>query len=226
MLYSTRANYDLYDGAIYSASVVMDLGEQRCDSVDPLSQHNEPHGRAGPDKHASHCFDSAENDQLLNHTGSHFDNQADCISPVIDDDYHPWGNDLAAGSNTLYNAADRPGINTSHATKELPCSHSTCGVKFKNAADRKRHLNTIHNEAGQSYRCVYDGCSKAYKVWTRLDSFKNHTKLHHPVDMEALVRDSRRERHGLPVAMTTPTTISQSGSRQPGLRRVKRHTFN
>jgi cytochrome c556 len=51
--------------------------------------------------------------------------------------------------------------------------------------------------------CAYAGCVRAYKVWNRLDSFKNHAKLHKPDDMEALVKKSRKNHDVLRVAITT-----------------------
>jgi hypothetical protein len=108
---------------------------------------------------------------------------------------------------------------TSHAqrpTKPHVCSVAECSGQFLHYADLCRHRKTVHMrpEAGQGYRCAFEGCPKADKIWARLDSFKQHVlKRHQDVDVHELVGQSARSRNGanayFPFAITTPTTISQ-----------------
>ena len=169
---------------------------------------------------------------LLDHTGSHLrlDFEASSHPPPnqhdIDLDFSCLTNgtaiDLDSGSNVAY----EPEIGSPNGTStRLSCHHHGCEVQFNNVADRKRHLKTIHNEAGQSYMCAYVGCVRAYKVWNRLDSFKNHAKLHKPNDMEALVKKSRKQRDGLRVAVTTQKKLSQCRPNELGSHLSSSHEY-
>jgi hypothetical protein len=110
-------------------------------------------------------------------------------------------NCIARDSRARASNEDRP---------KVACSHPGCNVKFSHHADLTRHLKSIHNEAGKSYRCAFKGCSKYDKVWTRLDSFKKHVTNQHPdTDVESLVQSSCRDHHDLPVSVTTPRLMSQ-----------------
>lgn len=119
------------------------------------------------------------------------------------------GNIFFPGDESVFNGELSPSTvyesaisSRTDSRSKVTCLHSGCRAKFSNLADRKRHIKTIH-EAGESYRCAFNGCAKAYKLWTRLDSFRNHAKSHRPSNLEALVRMSRTDRHGLPVSVIT-----------------------
>lgn len=170
--------------------------------------------------------------QLLHHTGSHLrlDFEASSHPPprqhVLDIDLSCSSNRAATDFDSISSVPHEPETETPNsANTRLPCNHDGCEVHFNNVADRKRHLKTIHNEAGQSYMCAYVGCVRAYKVWNRLDSFKNHAKLHKPDDMEALVEKSRRERSGLRVAVTTQGKLRKFRPSELGSHLSRSHEY-
>jgi len=110
---------------------------------------------------------------------------------------------------------DAEHVLSSEQKTKFPCSNPGCSTKFLHQADLTRHLRTIHNitthnKARKTYRCVFEDCPKAYKVWTRLDSFKQHVfGQHADADGDDLVRKACREDHGLRVSLTTPISMSQ-----------------
>jgi hypothetical protein len=103
-----------------------------------------------------------------------------------------------------------PPVPREHKTR-FACSHPGCSVSFKHSADLTRHSKTIHKKAESNYKCAFEGCPKAYKVWTRLDSFKKHARHHGIEKLDGLVRNSRRDSRDLPVSLVTPSMMSQKG---------------
>lgn len=94
------------------------------------------------------------------------------------------------------------------------CPYPECTEKFSYRSDLNRHVKTKHSETGNGYRCAFQGCPKAYKVWSRLDSFKKHAKYQHkvkkPADVQGLVKKSCTEHHGLPFSVTTPKMMTRN----------------
>lgn len=108
---------------------------------------------------------------------------------------------------------------SAHSEKPYACPQQNCNIQFKHSADISRHLRTMHQEPGGGFRCAVEGCSKADKIWTRLDSFKNHvSKRHLGADVNDMVRRSTRTSHGLPVSVMTPAIMSK---RSPSDRRAR-----
>jgi hypothetical protein len=103
-----------------------------------------------------------------------------------------------------------------HVAKSV-CPEPGCGKDFSYSADLGRHVKTMHSDSGTGYRCTFEGCNKAYKIWHRLDSFKKHTRTQHPsdgaADVKGVVRKSRTNQHDLSVSVTTPEMIRKRGSR-------------
>lgn len=96
------------------------------------------------------------------------------------------------------------------------CTVRDCKVTLKNSTDLPRHLNSVHyrsHRKGTSYRCAFEGCPKAYKVWTRLDSFKKHARQHGTTNMDNLVRASCIDRQKLLVSVMTLDKMSQLSQR-------------
>jgi hypothetical protein len=107
---------------------------------------------------------------------------------------------------------------SSHSQKPYICPQQNCNIQFTHSADISRHLRTVHQEPGGGLRCAVEGCSKADKIWTRLDSFKNHvSNRHEGADVNDLVRRSTRTRHKLPISIMTPAIMSK---RSPSNRRT------
>jgi hypothetical protein len=170
--------------------------------------------------------------QLLVNTGSHLYHDLEAVSHALLGQHDMelescWSeNGTAPISDPISSVLYEPERETPNdASTMLSCSHDGCTVQFKNVADRKRHLNTIHNQAGQSYMCAHAGCVRAFKVWNRLDSFKNHAKLHNPRDMESLIDSSvdrsRKEGKGLRVAVTTQAKFEKMQIKRASLASVR-----
>jgi len=210
--YDTSFDPALFSNPCSVSSMLFDDIQSSSNSVyRPVHDHNfgpEPHTETRP---WSRPDDSM---QLLVNTGSHLYHDLEAVSNAIpgqhDMELEPCWSETGTAtfsdttSNVPYEPESKP---PQDASTILSCSYDGCSVPFKNVADRKRHLNTIHNQAGQSYMCAHAGCVRAFKVWNRLDSFKNHAKLHNPGDIDSLINSSadrsRKERKGLRVAVTT-----------------------
>jgi len=103
------------------------------------------------------------------------------------------------------------------SNKSYFCPISECSSSgFLHHSDLCRHQRTVHmrQESGEGYRCAFEGCSKADKIWTRLDSFKQHVvKRHRNANVQEIVRQSARSGSGadayFPFAVTTPSTMSR-----------------
>ncbi|KAH6642907.1 hypothetical protein C7974DRAFT_372761 [Boeremia exigua] len=134
-------------------------------------------------------------------TGSYCASEHQYVSPMQQRESSEYNAHIRALE--VVHRSDSPGLR-----RKFACPQLGCAAEFKHNADLNRHLKTIHSQAGRGYRCAYEGCSKAYKVYMRLDSFKMHAaKQHGIVDVEDLVQNSRREHQGLPVSVTTPNMM-------------------
>ncbi len=98
--------------------------------------------------------------------------------------------------------------------KPYACPLVECSSQFLHYSDLSRHQRTVHmrQESRQGYRCAFKGCPKADKIWTRLDSFKQHVlKRHQNADVQDIIKQSDRSTGGadtyFPFAITTPTTM-------------------
>jgi len=175
---------------------------------------------------------SHDSTQLLVDAGSHLCLDLEDSSHKLPTQYDMdldscWSdNGAAIDLDSISNVTNEPEIeNLDDSISRLSCYHDGCRIQFKNVADRKRHLNTIHNEAGQSFMCAHLGCVRAYKVWNRLDSFRKHAKLHNPKDMDALVEKSRKKGDGLRVAVTTQAKLRRCRPGELDSRLSKSHDY-
>jgi hypothetical protein len=105
---------------------------------------------------------------------------------------------------------------TQHSTKPYICPLAECNSRFLHHSDLCRHQKTVHmrRESGLGYRCAFEGCPKTDKIWTRLDSFKQHIlRRHQSADVHNIITQSTRSRSGadasFPFAVATPTTMSR-----------------
>lgn len=137
----------------------------------------------------------------------------------------PQYNYLSSTSMMIHPSTSRrsaPSISvtlSAHSKRPYVCPQQDCNIRFKNSADISRHVRTMHQESRGGFRCAAEGCSKADKIWTRLDSFENHARTQHlDADMKDLVRRSTRTSHGLPVSVMTPAIMSR---RTPPDRRAR-----
>jgi hypothetical protein len=99
-------------------------------------------------------------------------------------------------------------------SKPYACPLVECSSQFLHYSDLSRHQKTVHmrQESGQGYRCAFEGCPKADKIWTRLDSFKQHVlKRHQNADAQEIIKLSTRSTSGadtyFPFDVTTPTSM-------------------
>jgi hypothetical protein len=110
-------------------------------------------------------------------------------------------------------------LSTSHArhsTKPYVCPLAECNSRFRHHSDLCRHQKTVHmrRESGLGYRCAFEGCPKTDKIWTRLDSFKQHIlRRHQSADVHSIIKLSTRSRSGadasFPFAVATPIAMSR-----------------
>ncbi|KAF2127783.1 hypothetical protein P153DRAFT_358622 [Dothidotthia symphoricarpi CBS 119687] len=103
------------------------------------------------------------------------------------------------------------------------CPVPTCTKQFTVNYDLCRHLKTIHMEPEEGgYMCAFEGCPKADKIWTRLDSFRKHVKRHSGVHVNDLVLQSSRSRPStdakFPFSVTTPEIMVQRGLTKTNVR--------
>jgi hypothetical protein len=224
--YSATINHVLFSPPCSVSLMPLDDLQSCSNSVYPLAQFDKPRPRAFAEALLWPRPDDST--QLLGHTGSHLHLDFEPSSYPLQSQ-HDMDLDLCYSNNgttidldSISNVPYEPEIEIiNSANTRLSCYHDGCKVQFNNVADRKRHLKTIHNEAGQSYMCAYAGCVRAYKVWNRLDSFKNHAKLHKPDDMEALVKKSRKNHDDLRVAITTQRDAAEMQNKRAALASVQ-----
>lgn len=100
-----------------------------------------------------------------------------------------------------------------HEESRYVCPEAECTKDFRRQQELFRHMKTKHPEKGQGWKCASDGCRKAGKIWTRLDSFKKHAiKRHSGIDMDDFVRRSTRRDHGpdanYSFSVATPASMS------------------
>ena len=209
-------------GFDYSFSTMsMDLDpyaiQTRCDSADPLEGHRLSYRGLSVANRTMFDVDQSRKPRYI-------DRESEYLSSVDDFEVLFSGDTTVSDSEFSAGTTYEPGMSAPRSLgSKITCLYPGCVSEFTYMADRKRHVNTVH-KAGQSYRCAFNGCAKADKVWTRLDSFKKHTRLHRPADMEALVQQSRTERHHLPMSMTTLITRPQPRSSGPGSGPLRSHT--
>jgi hypothetical protein len=74
------------------------------------------------------------------------------------------------------------------------CSHAGCQKRFATPNDLSRHAKSVHAitvHGSKSYKCCAKGCTKADKVWPRLDNFKQHlVRMHKSDNVATLVQMS------------------------------------
>lgn len=192
----------------------------RSDSAGPFGRPWQPRNRVFED--ASPWADANDTFEILNYASG---------TPYLDFEYDGQLSSMNGSTNNIdcgsYDrvAADvepssqtvcEPGLGFhDDVDPKLSCYYincDKCGKPFVNATDCKRHFNTFHNVERQSYRCAHNGCVRVYKVWNRLDSFKQHARRHNldESQIQALVQRSRnREHNSLHVALTTKTGLSK-----------------
>ncbi|KAH7086966.1 hypothetical protein FB567DRAFT_549392 [Paraphoma chrysanthemicola] len=97
--------------------------------------------------------------------------------------------------------------------KEKRYMCENCRRFFMRQPDLSRHRKTMHG-GSQGYRCAVEGCSKAGKIWARMDSFKQHlSNRHRGTDVQRPVKRSSRSFHvaddDLLFSVTTPALMQR-----------------
>jgi hypothetical protein len=138
-------------------------------------------------------------------------NDTRCLNKWIED----RGDPARLGVGDTSTGGSEP--HTQRSAKPYVCPLVECSSQFLHYSDLCRHRRTVHmrRESGQGYRCAFEECPKADKIWTRLDSFKQHVlKRHQSADVNDIVKQSARSRSGADAyftfAVTTPITMSRS----------------
>ncbi|KAH7076775.1 hypothetical protein BKA63DRAFT_510730 [Paraphoma chrysanthemicola] len=165
----------------------------------PLSATQSTHISYLPSSTQTSCADSYFNEFTINGEDSYYRN--DSMEPYAEASLHDPCE--SHGPDTEYRSAP----------KEPPYMCEICSRPFMRQPDLSRHRKTMHG-GSQGYRCAVEGCSKAGKIWTRLDSFKQHlSNRHRGTDVQRLVQRSSRSLQcaddDLLFSVTTPALMQR-----------------